>query len=135
MAQSHTGRKVAAGVGLAALAAAAAGAVFLYGTDAGKKRRKDIKSWSLRMRADVMDKMEKMKDWSEEAYHEAVSAVEKKYKQMKNIDTGELAALVASLRSHWKNIKREVEGTQKSRPRRKAARSTKTKAKNGNNTK
>ncbi len=51
--QSNNTGKVMAGVGIAALAAAAAGAVFLYGTDAGKKKRKEIKGWSLRMKADV----------------------------------------------------------------------------------
>ncbi len=47
---------MATGFGLAALAAAAAGAIFLYGTDAGKKRRAQIKSWSLRMKGDILDR-------------------------------------------------------------------------------
>jgi uncharacterized protein (DUF305 family) len=105
--------KVVAGVGLAALAAAAAGAVFLYGTEAGKKRRQEIKSWSLRMKADVLDKMEKMKDWSEESYHAVVNDVAKRYESMKEIDATELAALVATLRSHWKTLKQHVEGGEK----------------------
>jgi hypothetical protein len=119
MAQNNTsGRNLAAGVGLAALSAAAAGAVFLYGTDAGKKRRKQIKSWSLRMQGDVIDRMEKMKDWSEDAYHKVVNEVSDKYKKVKNVDPIELTAVAADLKRHWKNITKQVQGSK--RPARKA---------------
>ncbi len=111
--------KVMAGVGIAALAAAAAGAAFLYGTDAGTKKRKQIKGWSLRMKADVLDKMEKMKDVSEAAYHDVVDAVAKKYEAMKAIDAVEVAALVADMKKHWKGIKKQVEGSTK-KPAKKA---------------
>jgi hypothetical protein len=115
-----SGSKVA-GMGLAALAAAAAGAYFLYGTDAGKKRRQQIKSWSLKMRADVLDRMEKMREWSEEAYNAAIDTVSEKYKGIKSIDPSELAVLVAELKRHWKHIKQQVEqGQKKTAPRRKA---------------
>ncbi len=93
-----TASKVAAGVGMAALAAAA-GAIFFYGTDAGKKHRKEISSWMIRMKADIMDKMAEMKDWSEVSYADVVDAVASKYKVLKNIDTTELAALTSDLKS------------------------------------
>jgi gas vesicle protein len=105
--------KVMAGMGLAALAAAAAGAAYLYGTEAGKKRRKEIKGWMLRMRGDVIDRMEKMKDWSETAYNKVVEEVAQKYKNVKNVSPGEVAAVVQELRGHWKNIKRQVESAHK----------------------
>jgi hypothetical protein len=111
-----TAGKVAMGAGLAALAAATAGAVFLYGTDAGKKKRKQISSWMLKMKADVMDKMENMKDWTEDAYYAAVDAVGDRYKNLKNIDPTEVAILVADLKRHWKTIKRQVEGGNKKKP-------------------
>ena len=49
--------KMAIGVGIAALAAAAAGAYYLYGSDKSAKNRKHIKSWMLKMKAEVMDKI------------------------------------------------------------------------------
>jgi hypothetical protein len=116
------GGGVAAGVGLAALAAAAAGAYFLYGTETGKKRRKAIESWMFRMRADVIDRMEKMKDWSEKSYNELVDSVAEKYKNVKNIDKAELMAVVDDLKKHWKSIRKQVESGTKSKtssPRRK----------------
>ncbi len=123
-------KKVMAGVGIAAMAAAAAGAIFLYGTDAGKKKRKDIKAWSLRMKADVMDKMEQMKDWSEESYSSIVDNVTEKYKGMKNIDIGELALIAKDLKNHWKAIKRHIDTggktTKKSPARKKAPKKAET---------
>ncbi|MES2436643.1 MAG: hypothetical protein V4519_01410 [Patescibacteria group bacterium] len=126
---STVGEKVAAGLGLAALAAAAAGAIFLYGTDAGKKRRAQIKSWSLRMKGDVMDRMEKMKDWSEESYSDIVDTVAEKYKNLKNVDAGELSVIVADLKRHWKTIKKHVEGNTKKKPSAGAKAKAKPKAK------
>jgi hypothetical protein len=115
--------KVIMGAGIAALAA---GAVFLYGTEAGKKSRKNIQSWALRMRADVMDRMEGMKEWSEESYYGIIDTVAKKYKGIKNLDPVEVAALVRDLKAHWNTISRQVQGGQKKRkPARRTARKTK----------
>lgn len=105
--------------GLAALAAAAAGAFFLYGTEAGKKKRKQIKSWSLKAKADVLERMEKLKDINEEVYHRIVDEVAEKYKTLKEIDPQELGALVSELRGHWRNIKRNIAGGGKTSRRKK----------------
>jgi hypothetical protein len=115
--KKHNGQSkgtILAEVGLVTLAAAAAGAWFLYGTEAGKKRRSQIKGWSLRMKADVIDKMEKMKEWNEEAYHGLIDSVATRYKNIKDINPEEVTALVRDLKTHWKNIKRQVEGGVKS---------------------
>jgi hypothetical protein len=123
--KSQSGSKVAAGLGIAALAAAAAGAYFLYGTDAGKQKRKQIKSWSLKMKADVLDRMEKMKDWSEEAYNMVIDNVTEKYKNAKNIDPKEVTAIANDLKRHWKSITRQIQvgktPTRKASPKRKSA--------------
>ena len=109
-----TQSKVMVGAGIAAGVVAAAGAVFLYGTDAGKKKRKEIKSWTLKMKADVMDRMEGMKEWSEQEYAAVVDAVAKKYEGIKSIDPIEIATLVRDLKSHWKTIKgHSTSGTKK----------------------
>lgn len=114
------GEKIAAAAGITALAAAVAGAVFLYGTEAGKKKRKEIKSWALRVQADVIDKMQNMKEWSEDAYNNVIDNVAEKYKSVKGIETAELAAIIADLRRHWKNIKKQVEDKPKRRTTKKA---------------
>jgi hypothetical protein len=57
--------------------------------------------------------MEKMKDWSEEAYHRVVKGVEDKYKKLKNVDPVEVSVIAADLRRHWKNITKQVQGGKK----------------------
>lgn len=94
--------------GIAALAAAAAGAYFLYGSDEAPANRRKLKSWMLRLKAEVMDQMETMKDVSEETYNATVTEIAKKYAGMKDIDQEELAALIKRLKSHWKDIKKEI---------------------------
>ncbi len=98
---------VGLGLGVAALAAAAAGAYFLYGKD-GAKNRKKIQAWSLKMKADVMEKIEKLNDLSEDSYNAVIDQVSRQYAKLKSIDTSELEALTRDLKRHWKNIKRDV---------------------------
>lgn len=98
----------AIGLGVAAIAAAAAGAYFLYGSTKGPTRRKAIKSWTLKMKGEIMDEVEKLKDVSEESYHTAIDKVSKKYAVMKNIDPEEFKSTVKLLKGHWKDIKKEI---------------------------
>ncbi len=107
------GEKIAIGAGIAAIAAAAAGAYLLYGTDAGKKKRKQIKSWTLKAKADVLEKMESLKDINEEIYNKIVDEVAQKYKAVKEVDVDELGELVRSLQGQWKSIKKHIPGTAK----------------------
>jgi RecJ-like exonuclease len=106
---SHTNHAGHAIAGLAALAAAAAGFYFLYGSDDATKTRKKIKSWTLRLKAELMDKIETMKDVSEDTYYAAVTEIADKYAVMKDINKDELADLTKSLKSHWKDIKKDIE--------------------------
>jgi len=99
------------GLGIAALAAAAAGAYYLYGSDKAAKNRKQVKSWMLKMKADVMDEVENMKDLTEEAYDKVIDTVSQKYAELKNIDKEELAELAKRMKSHWKEIKEDISET------------------------
>jgi hypothetical protein len=123
MAQKNTGpgtdskEKMAVGLGLAALAAAAAGAYFLYGTKEGAKRRKQMRGWMLRMKGEVMDRMEKMENVSEDAYNKIVDTVARGYKGVKEVDPTEVAVLAAELKKHWKNIKKHLNSGPKKKTR------------------
>ena len=108
------GHGVAISMGIAALAATAAGAYFLYGSAKGPARRKALKSWTVKMKGEVMEKVEDMKELSEEAYHSAIDAISEKYSQIKDIDQAELQAVVKRLKGHWKDIKKEAEKAVKS---------------------
>jgi len=111
--KSKASHKVALGAGIATIAAAAAGAYFLYGTKEGAKRRKQISGWMLKMKGEVLEKMEVMEDISEVAYHDIVDAVAKSYKNIKNVEPKEVTALAEELKKHWKNIKKHLLGANK----------------------
>lgn len=60
---------IGAGIGLAALAAA--GTYFLYGKR-GAKNREAIAGWTLQLKGEVLEKMEKVKHLNQAAYNELV---------------------------------------------------------------
>lgn len=108
-----------------AAVAAVAGAVFLYGTEAGKKKRKQIKSWTLKAKGEVLEKLEKAKEVNEQVYHDVVNAVAKKYEQVKTIDLNEVAEFATELKKHWKNIKSSLKETPAKKPAKKKSASKK----------
>lgn len=92
------------GVGLAALAAAAAGAYYFYGAKHSPQHRKQMKGWMIKAKGDVVEKLENLKDMSQENYDKIVDQVAEKYGKLKNVDPEDIKAMVADMRKHWKNI-------------------------------
>jgi hypothetical protein len=88
------------GIG-ASIAAAAAAGYLLFGPD-GKKNRKTVRGWAIKMKGEIIEKFEEAKELTEATYHSIVDEVSAKYADMKGIDKEELAALVADIRKHWK---------------------------------
>lgn len=101
--EKKSGSGLEVGLALAGLATVA-GAVFLYGTDAGKKKRKEIKGWMFKAKGEVIEKLEKLKEINEENYNKVVDSVEAKYKAIKSVAPEELAEVVADLKKSWKDI-------------------------------
>ena len=62
--------KIGIGVGLTAAAVAAAGAYFLHGSKNAAKNKKTVKSWMLKAKAEVLEKLEDAKEMSQEEYIE-----------------------------------------------------------------
>jgi len=99
---SHIGAKL----GLAGLAVAGlAGAYFLYGKD-GAKNRKAVKTWALRAKADVIEKLAKAKEVSQENFDSIVDEISAKYgSKMKDVSMEDVSAFAKDLKKHWKDIK------------------------------
>lgn len=95
------------------LVAAAAGAYFIHGNKAAQKKIKQVKGWALKAKGEVLERIEKIKEVDENLYQQAIDAVMKKYEGVKSIDTTELSAVAKELKSHWKNIKRELNAGKK----------------------
>src|SRR3954468_14149215 len=90
------------GAALAAVAAAAAGTYFLYGSKNAPKNRKMVKAWSLKAKGEILEKLEKLSDVNEAVYHKIVKEVADKYQTMKKIDKKDMMEFVDELKKHWK---------------------------------
>lgn len=91
--------KAAIGVG-AGLVAAGVAAYLLTGKR-GTKNRTAMKAWAGKMQKEVGQKLATMKTVGKAQYHQAISEVAKRYK---NIDQAELDSVVADLQKHWQNL-------------------------------
>lgn len=96
---------IGVGVGVAALSAAA---YLLFGPN-GKKNRKTIKGWAVKMKGEIIEKFEETKELTEPIYNEIIDKVQQKYAKMQSIDKKELEETVAEIKKNWKAIKKGVE--------------------------
>jgi gas vesicle protein len=101
---SNVGKIVAAGAGAIALSAAA---YLLFGPE-GKKHRKDLKSWMIKMKAEVMEKMEEAQELTAPTYEAIVNEVSEKYKALKHVSADDLAKEASSLKKHWKMMAKDL---------------------------
>lgn len=93
---------IGVGVGVAALGAAA---YLLFGPN-GKKNRKNIKGWAVKMKGEIIEKFEETKELTEPIYNEIIDKVQQKYAKMQSIDKKELEETVAEIKKNWKAIKK-----------------------------
>jgi len=108
-----TAEKVSVGVGLTAAAVAAAGTYFLYGSKSAAKNRKAVKSWVLKAKAEVLEKLEDAKEMSREEYEALIGSVAGAYAGVKNASKGELKAFKDEMVDHWKAIERTAKPKKK----------------------
>ena len=136
MANKNSGRlgmdnkeMVAAGAGVAALAA---GIYFFFGPD-GKKHQKKMKGWMVRMKGEVLEKLEDAKEISEPVYNEIVDTVAKTYSVAGKVPREEIMALAQDLKRQWRTISRAQKASapkrkpaaKKAAPKKRAAKKTK----------
>ena len=105
------GTAMAVGASVAALSAAA---YVLFGPE-GKKNRKAIRSWTVKMKSEIIEQFEKAKDITEPVYHEIVDKAQAKYAKLKDVDQEELAAAIADIKKHWKTMMKDSKGKAKSK--------------------
>lgn len=96
--------KMAKALGM--VAAAAAGAYYLYKKN--PKVQTQVRGWMLKMKGEVLAKLERLKDVNEEAYHELVDQTAKRYRVMKEVNGGELKGIVNDMKSAWTTIRKEL---------------------------
>lgn len=87
----------------ASLAGLAATAYFFFGPK-GKANQKHAKAWAIKMKGDVVEKLEAAKEVSEPVYHAIINTVAEKYKKSAKIGVAEIEELATNLKKHWKTI-------------------------------
>lgn len=87
----------------ASLAGLAATAYFFLGPK-GKQHQRHTKAWAIKMKGDVVEKLEMARDVSEPVYHEIIDFVAKEYEMGKKASHEEISALAQDLKKHWETI-------------------------------
>lgn len=88
---------VVAGASIAALAAAA---YFFLGPN-GEKHQKHAKAWAVKMKAEIIEKLEQAGEVAKPTYDKIIDAVATEYAGAKKADQSEIDELVADLKKHW----------------------------------
>jgi hypothetical protein len=100
---NSTAKFAAIGAGLASIAAA----YFFLGPK-GKIHQKQTKAWAIKMKADVIEKLESARDMSETAYHQIIDSIADEYKKKAKVGHEEIQSLATDLKKHWKVISKEA---------------------------
>lgn len=87
----------------ASLAGLAATAYFFFGPK-GKQNRQHVKAWAIKMKAEVIEKLELAQEITEPIYHEIIDTVAKEYKHGKKASQEEIEELANDLKKHWKSM-------------------------------
>ena len=87
----------------ASLAGLAATAYFFFGPK-GKKHRQHAKAWAIKMKGEVVEKLERAREITEPIYLEIINTVAKEYEKGKKASRPEIEALATDLKKHWKSM-------------------------------
>ncbi len=98
-------KAIGTGIGLAALAAI--GAYFLTGKR-GAKNREAIKGWTLKMKGEVLEKVEKVKKLDKDDYEKIVDDVAERYGKLEKVSAAELKRVSAEMKTAWEHIRKEM---------------------------
>lgn len=99
-------QKIGLGVGLTAAAVAAAGTYFLYGSKGASKNRKVVKSWALKAKAEVLERLEGAKEMSREEYEQLIETVGTTYAQVKEASKMDISTFKKEMKDYWNKIEK-----------------------------
>ena len=106
-------QKISLGVGLTAAAVAAAGTYFLYGSKSASKNRKTVKSWSLKAKAEVLEKLEDAKEMTQEEYLDLINNVASAYAGLKTASQVDIRTFKSEMKDHWQQIEKAAKSKTK----------------------
>lgn len=97
----------------ASLAGMAATAYFFLGPK-GKKHQKQAKAWAIKMKGEVVEKMEKARSVSEPVYNQIIDTVAQKYATGVQANSEDVQELAKDLKKHWKTLTSSAKSTKRS---------------------
>lgn len=97
-------QKLGIGVGLTAAAVAAAGAYFLYGSEDAAKNRKKVKSWMLKAKGEVLEKLEDAQHMTEDEFEALVENVIATYDKAQSLSKKEMKEFRAEMADNWQEL-------------------------------
>lgn len=106
-------QKIGIGIGLTAAAVAAAGTYFLYGSKDAAKNRKQVRSWALKAKAEVLEALEKAEEMSKDEYEQLVDVVSATYAKVKETSPEDIEKFKKEMKAHWKHIEKVVDTKRK----------------------
>ncbi|OGS66718.1 MAG: hypothetical protein A3J79_04235 [Elusimicrobia bacterium RIFOXYB2_FULL_62_6] len=102
---TKNGKLIGAGIGLAALTAV--GTYFMYGKRGAENRRK-IAGWMLKMKGEVLEKVEELKEVNKEAYFKMVDETATRYSRLERVGASELKHLTEELKGAWVHLGKQL---------------------------
>lgn len=96
------------GASLASLASLAASTYFLFVTK-DDKNIKQAKSWAIKMKGDIVEKLEKARSMTEPIYRKIIDSVAMNYERSKKLNSKEVRDLAQDLKKHWKILSNSTE--------------------------
>ena len=91
------------GASLAGLAAA-----YFFLSPNGKKNLQDAKSWAIKMKGDVIEKLEQAIEVTEDVYNKIIDSVANEYEKKSKTSADEVKKLAEDLKKHWPAISQSV---------------------------
>jgi hypothetical protein len=120
---------IIAGAGIGAVAAAV---YFLASTKSGSgNKKKMMKGWMIRMRGEVIERLENLREVTEPVYEEIVDTVAQAQIVSDRIPRKEIMDLADDLKRDWKAIAQLAKGEKPKLPPKKRVRASTTKKANG----
>jgi hypothetical protein len=102
-------------VGISATVAALGAAAYVLFGPEGKKNKKAIKGWAVKMKGEIIEKLEDAKEITEPVYHKIIDTVAAKYSKVKKVDAQDLELAVAEVKKHWKTMVKDAQPKKKAK--------------------
>jgi len=67
-----------------------------------------IAGWALKMKGEVLDKLESLKEIDQEAYHRLVDRAARRYRRAQRVSAGDLKRLTVELKGAWTQISKQL---------------------------